>query len=194
MDCIVSIYVVKYFKMIQCFDRGLIMSNWAYKLNDWSRGLYYFNQLCLWRQLSRKEIEDTFGTIMFQISDWLFVPIFCHFVDLCLPLEILHVRKMLRINCLSGNSVYCSRLYFTPNKTINKLNCTKSGVFLSLLGPSETWNWQLVYTLLKIGKFQQKMDQIYFLHRHSQPLYDVTQKRLKMSSLFMVEALNVEIR
>ena len=61
-------------------------------------------------------------------------------------------------------------------KIMNMLISTKNRAFISLVGPSETGNSQLIYNWLKIGTFQPKFDKIYFFHQHSQPLYDVIQK------------------
>ena len=62
---------------------------------------------------------------------------------------------------------------------MNKLISTKSRVFISLVGPSETGKSQLNYNWLKIGTFQPKFDKIYFFYQHSQPLYDVMQKEIE---------------
>ena len=62
---------------------------------------------------------------------------------------------------------------------MNKLISTKTRVFISLVGPSETGKSQLIYNWLKIGTFQPKFDKIYFFYQHSQPLYDVMQKEIK---------------
>ena len=66
---------------------------------------------------------------------------------------------------------------------MNNLISTKSRVFISLVGPSETGKSQLSYNWLKIGTFQPKFDKIYFFYQHSQPVYDVMQNKLKISSL-----------
>ena len=62
---------------------------------------------------------------------------------------------------------------------MNKLIFTKSRVFNSLVGPSETGKTQLVYDWLKIGTFQPKFDKIYFFNQHSQPLYDAMHKEIE---------------
>ena len=58
---------------------------------------------------------------------------------------------------------------------MNRLLSTENGVFISLVGPSETGKLQPIYKRLKIGSFQPKFDKIYFFYQHSQPLYDVMQ-------------------
>ena len=62
---------------------------------------------------------------------------------------------------------------------MNKLISTTNRVFISLVGPSETGKWQLIYNWLKIGTIQPKFDKIYFVYQHSQPLYDVMQKEIE---------------
>ena len=66
---------------------------------------------------------------------------------------------------------------------MKKLISTKNRVFISFVGPSETGKLQLIYNWLKIETFQPKFDKIYFFNQHSQPLYDVMQTELKISSL-----------
>ena len=62
-------------------------------------------------------------------------------------------------------------------------NFYENRVFISLVGPSQTGNSQLIHNWLKIGTFQPKFDEVYFIYQHSQPLYDVMQKKLKNSGL-----------
>ena len=73
---------------------------------------------------------------------------------------------------------------------MNKLNSTKSRVFISLVGPSETGKSQLIYNWLKIGTFQPKFDKIYFFYQHSQPVYDVMQKEIE--NLEFVQGVSFE--
>ena len=73
---------------------------------------------------------------------------------------------------------------------MNKLISTKNRVFISLVGPSETEKWQLIYNWLKNGTFQPKFDKIYFIYQHSQPLYDVMQKEIE--NLGFVQGGNFE--
>ena len=77
----------------------------------------------------------------------------------------------------------CGRIHFTFTKIMNKLNSTKNRVFISLVVPSETGKLHRIYNWLKIGTFQPKFDKTYFIHLHSQPLYDVLKKKLKISIL-----------
>ena len=65
---------------------------------------------------------------------------------------------------------------------MNKLNSTKNRVFISLVGLSEPGKPQLIYNWLKIGTFQPKIDKIHFFYQHSQLLYDVMQKKLRILS------------
>ena len=62
---------------------------------------------------------------------------------------------------------------------MNNLISTKNRVLLSLVGPSETGKLQLIYNWLKVGTFQPKFDKSYFFCQHSQPLYNVMQKKIK---------------
>ena len=71
-----------------------------------------------------------------------------------------------------------------------KLISTKNGVFVSLVGPSETGKSQFFYNWLKIGTFQPQLDKIYFFYQHSQPLYDVMQKEFE--NLEFVQGVNFE--
>ena len=73
---------------------------------------------------------------------------------------------------------------------MNKLVSTKSRVFISLCGPSETGKLQPIYKWLKIGTFQPKFDKIYFFYQHSQPLHDVMQKEIQ--NLELVQGVNFE--
>ena len=74
---------------------------------------------------------------------------------------------------------------------MNMLFSPKNRVFISLVGPSETGKSQLIYNWLKIGTFEPKFDKIYFFYQHSQPLYDVMQK--KYEYLEFVQGVNFEI-
>ena len=73
---------------------------------------------------------------------------------------------------------------------MNKLISTKSRVFFSLVGPSETRKSQFIYNWLKIGTFQPKFDKIYFFYQHSQPLCDVMQKQSE--NIQFVQGVNFE--
>ena len=73
---------------------------------------------------------------------------------------------------------------------MNKLILTKSPVFISWVGPSETGESQLLYNWLKIGTFQPKFDKTYFFYQHSQPLYNVMQKEI--GNLEFVQGINFE--
>ena len=74
---------------------------------------------------------------------------------------------------------------------MNQLISTKNRALFSLVGPSETRKSQLIYNWLKIGIFQSKFDKIYFFYHHSQPLYDVMQK--KIENLEFVQGVTFEI-
>ena len=74
---------------------------------------------------------------------------------------------------------------------MSKVISTKSRVFNSLVGPSETGKSHLLYNWLKIGSLQPKFDKIYFFYQHSQPLYDVMQKEIE--NLVFVRGVNFEI-
>ena len=73
---------------------------------------------------------------------------------------------------------------------MKKLISTKNRVFLSLVGPFETGNSQLIYVWLKNGTFQPKFDKNYFSYQHSQKLYDVMQKEIE--NLEFVQGVNFE--
>ena len=73
---------------------------------------------------------------------------------------------------------------------MNNLISTKSRVFVSLVGPSETGKSQIIYNWLKIGIFQAKFDQFYFFSQHSQPPYDFMQKEIE--NLEFVRGVNFE--
>ena len=60
---------------------------------------------------------------------------------------------------------------------------------MSLVGPSETGKWQLIYNWLKIGIFQPKFEKNLF-YQHSQPLYDNMQKQI--GNLEFVRGVNFE--
>ena len=82
------------------------------------------------------------------------------------------------------------RIAFTLTKAMNKLIFTKSRVFISLVGPSETAKLQFSYNWLKIGTFQPKFDKIYLFYQLSQTLYDVMQKEIE--NLEFVQGVNFE--
>ena len=73
---------------------------------------------------------------------------------------------------------------------MNKLISTKNGVFVSLVGPSETGKSPLIYNWLKIRTIEPKFDNIYFFYQHSQPLYDVMQKAFE--NVEFVQGVNFE--
>ena len=112
---------------------------------------------------------------------WLsFFPTFCNLVDfLWLLLGNSSFRNWWRQNTLGKNFVYCSWIYFTITKTMNKLFSTKNGIFLSLVGPSVTGNSQLIYNWLKNGDIKPKSVKICYFYQHSQSLYDAMQKEIE---------------
>ena len=62
---------------------------------------------------------------------------------------------------------------------MNTLVSTKTRVFISLVGPSESGESQLIYNWVEIGTFQTKFDGIYFFNQHSHLFYDVMQKEIE---------------
>ena len=79
---------------------------------------------------------------------------------------------------------------FHPHQAFEQLISTKSRVFISLVGPSETGKSQLIYNWLKNGTFQPIFDKIYNFYQDSQPLYDVMQKEIE--NLEFVQGVNFE--
>ena len=79
---------------------------------------------------------------------------------------------------------------FYPHQGYEQVNFYKKSSLISLFGPSETGQSQLIYNWLKIGTFQPKFDKIYFFYQHSQPLYDVMQKEIE--NLEFVRGVNFE--
>ena len=77
----VRVYLIKSLKRIQSLFWDSILDKWAYQLNGWRRRYNFFGQNCRRRQQSRKKLLVFFGTILFQISDCLFVPTFCQLAD-----------------------------------------------------------------------------------------------------------------
>ena len=73
---------------------------------------------------------------------------------------------------------------------MNKVISSKIRVSVSLVGPSETGNLQLLYNWLKIRTFQPKFDKIYFFYQRSQPLYDVMQNEIE--NLEFLRGVNFE--
>ena len=73
---------------------------------------------------------------------------------------------------------------------MNRLISTKNGVFISLVGLSETRKSQLFYNWPNNGSFRQKFDKIYFFNQHSQALYDAMQKEIEI--LEFVNGVNFE--
>ena len=70
----------------------------------------------------------------------------------------------------------CSKIHFTFTKFKNKLISTKTRIFKSLVGPSDSGKTYLIHEWLKVGTFPPKFDKIYFFYQHPQSLYDVMQK------------------
>ena len=77
---------------------------------------------------------------------------------------------------------------------MNKLNSTKNGIFISLVGPSETGRSQPIYNWLKNGTFQPKFDKICFFINIFRRFMMLFKKRLKNSTSFKVLILNLSIR
>ena len=71
-----------------------------------------------------------------------------------------------------------------------KIISKKNRVFISLVGPSETWQSQLVYNWLKTGIFQTKFDKFHFFYQHSQSLYILMQK--ENNNFEFVQGVNFE--
>ena len=66
---------------------------------------------------------------------------------------------------------------------MNKLISTKSRVFISLVGPSETGKSQLLYNWLKIGTFQPNFGKITFFINIPNFFTMVCKKKVKTLSL-----------
>ena len=90
------------------------------------------------------------------------------------------MHQKLVMNELFGLEFFAVRQdTFTLTQFMNKLISRKNRVFISLVGPSETEESQLIYIWLKIGTFQPNFDKLYSFCQDSQPLYDVMQKEIK---------------
>ena len=130
------------------------------------------------------------GTNLFQIFNSVFVPIFCLIVDhLWLISDNSSFKNSLRINCLVETFLYCSRVYFTFSKAMDKLVLRKNRVLLSLVGSSETGKSKLIQNWLQIEMCQPKCERIYFCYQHSQPLCDVMQ--IENENLEFVQSVNL---
>ena len=79
---------------------------------------------------------------------------------------------------------------FYPHQDYEQVIFSKNRVFISLVGPSETGESQLIYNWLKVRTLQPKFDKIYFSYQHFQPLYDVMQKEIE--NLEFVRGINFE--
>ena len=62
---------------------------------------------------------------------------------------------------------------------MNKPISTENRVSISLVGPCESGESQLIYQWLKNDTFQPKFDKILFFYQHFQPLYDVMLKAIE---------------
>ena len=79
---------------------------------------------------------------------------------------------------------------FYPHQDFEQVTFYKKSAFISLAGPAETGKSQLIYNWLKIGTFQPKFDKILLFYQHSQPVYDVMQK--KIENVEFVRGVNFE--
>ena len=63
---------------------------------------------------------------------------------------------------------------------MKKLISTKSRIFISLVGLSDSGKTYSIYEWLKVGTFQPKFGKIYFFyqHLHPEPLYDIMQNEI----------------
>ena len=90
-----------------------------------------------------------------------FCPKFLSFVDdHWLLLANAPFKNLWWINCLGWHFVHCGRIHFTFTKIMNKLISTRRGVFISLVGPTQTGKMQLVFKWLKSGTIQPDFDKI----------------------------------
>ena len=64
------------------------------------------------------------------------------------------IHNMLRNNRLGSYLIKYSRLYSTFSKAMNKIIPPKEQIFISLVGPSGSGKFHLVFDWLKIGTFQ----------------------------------------
>ena len=71
-----------------------------------------------------------------------------------------------------------------------RVNFYKSMCLYIVVGSNRDGKVNFFYNWLKIGTFQPKFDKIYFFYQHSQPLYDVMQK--KIGNLVFVQGINFE--
>ena len=72
---------------------------------------------------------------------------------------------------------------FNRHQEYVQVSFYKKSSFFPLVGPSDTGKLQLIHNWPKIGTFQPKLDKNYFFYQHSQTLYNVIQRKLKISSL-----------
>ena len=60
---------------------------------------------------------------------------------------------------------------------MNKIISTKERIFISLIGPSGSEKFHLIFDWLKIGTFQPAFDKIFYFYQHYQPLYSQMQRK-----------------
>ena len=123
-----------------------------------------------------------FGKIFYQISDCLFVPVFCQFADyLWLFLENSIFRNVWQISCLNVNFC-CAAWYsfFSPR--------LRTSWFNQKSAPLHHWSVLLRGEFYNFSTLDRKLEQFY---QHTQPLGDAMQK--KIGSLEFVQSVNFEV-
>ena len=86
---------------------------------------------------------------------------------------------------------FCVAQQCSNAETMNKLISTKSRVFMSMVGPSESGKTQLIYEWLTNVTFQPKFDKIYSFYQYYQSLYDKMQKEI--DCVEFVQGVNFEL-
>ena len=183
VNCFVSIYVIKSFKGFNLFSEIHLENEHTRQTTD-QEGKINLGKNVFDDNNQEKKLWSRLGQTCSRSSFVFLTQLFVILLNLFGCSWKIHVSKICeRINCLGGNFMYCSWIPFTFNKTMNNLISSKSRVFISLVGSSETANSQLTYNWLKIASIQQKLDKIYFISSTRSHLTMLCKKMI-ISSLF----------
>ena len=130
-------------------------------------------------------------TNLFQIFNCVFVPSFCYFVDFFIVFgEFIFQNSDESRVCVKLCKWQLDTTYY--HQDYEKINFYKNGVFMSLVGPSETRKSQFKHNWLKLGTFEPKIDKNYFFQQYYQQLHDVMQKEVE--NLELVQGVDFEFR
>ena len=165
---IISVYVIKIFKMINFFRVSILGYGLSYKLNNWSQRSGQFRQNLVWRHQSMKK---SCGFDWDFPLPYLWFPFCPTLLSTCwLTLVIFwknHLLKTCEESTVMVGFFLVQQYTIYRHQDYEQKNFYKKSPCILLVGPSETRKSELMYSWLRNVILQTKTNKLFFINTPS---------------------------